>query len=133
MMAPMSNPTITVHGMARCDTVRKARAWLDERGVAYTFHDVKKLGVPQAALARWIAALGHASLVNRRGTTWRTLTAAEQERALADAAGAQAVLLAHSALMRRPVVQWGEDAVSVGFDAAQWNERLARHTKGGGP
>ncbi|MDB5731679.1 MAG: arsenate reductase and related [Variovorax sp.] len=110
-----------VHGIANCDTVKRARAWLDGHAVAYRFHDFKKLGVPEAALDRWLAALGWEALVNRRGTTWRRLDEATRG-AVVDAASARAVLLAHPSLIRRPVVEW-EDApagLTVGFDEALW-------------
>ena len=72
----MKNPVL--YGLSNCDTVRKARAWLSGRGVSYEFHDFKKSGVPQDALARWLKALGHKELVNRKGTTWRQLAPAAQ-------------------------------------------------------
>jgi hypothetical protein len=68
--------TTTLYGLPNCDTVRRARAWLDERGVAYRFHDLGRQGVPEAELDRWLQAPGWEALVNRRGTTWRRLVAA---------------------------------------------------------
>jgi len=64
---------LTLYGIANCDTVKKARAWLAGAGVEHRFHDYKKTGVPDEALARWIAALGWEALLNRQGTTWRKL------------------------------------------------------------
>ena len=69
---------VTVYGIANCDTVKKARAWLSERGIDCVFHDYKKLGVPLAPLERWMHAVGWEPLLNRKGTTWRKLDAQQQ-------------------------------------------------------
>jgi Spx/MgsR family transcriptional regulator len=116
----------TLYGIPNCDTVKKARAWLNEHGVAYDFHDFKKLGVPEAALDQWLAELGWEALVNRKGTTWRQLDEATRA-AVVDAASARPVLLAHPSLIKRPVVRWtGQtETVTVGFDAADWPARAA--------
>lgn len=63
--------TVTLYGIPNCDTVKKARAWLADHGVAYQFHDFKKQGVPESHLDRWIAELGWDILINTKGTTWR--------------------------------------------------------------
>jgi arsenate reductase len=117
---------ITLYGIPNCDTVKKARAWLSEHGVAHGFHDFKQLGVPEAALDQWLAELGWEALVNRKGTTWRQLDEATRT-AVVDAASARPVLLAHPSLIKRPVVQWTDAAntVTVGFDATDWQARAA--------
>ena len=116
---------IDLFGIPNCDTVKRARNWLDTQHIAYRFHDFKKQGVPEAALAQWIEALGWELLVNRRGTTWRQLDAAERE-GVTDAASARAALLAHPSLVKRPVVDWGAgQGVTVGFDADAWLARRA--------
>jgi len=110
----------TLFGITSCDTVKRARAWLDEHGVAYHFHDFKKDGVPEAELDRWLRAPGWEALVNRRGTTWRRLDEATRS-SVVDDVSARAVLLANPSLIKRPVVDWGARAgVTTGFDAAQW-------------
>jgi Spx/MgsR family transcriptional regulator len=110
----------TLYGIPNCDTVKRARAWLDEQGVAYTFHDFKKQGVPEAELDQWLKEPGWEALVNRRGTTWRKLDEAERN-AVIDAASARAVLLANPSLIKRPVVNWGaKTGVTTGFDAQAW-------------
>lgn len=116
----------TLYGIPNCDTVKKARAWLDEHGMAHDFHDFKKQGVPEAALNHWLAQLGWEVLVNRKGTTWRQLDEAARA-AVVNAASARAALLAHPSLIKRPVVQWTGQAaaVTVGFDAADWSARAA--------
>ncbi|MDM0024621.1 ArsC family reductase [Variovorax saccharolyticus] len=110
----------TLYGIPNCDTVKRARAWLDEQGVAYSFHDFKKSGVPEAELDRWLVAPGWEALVNRRGTTWRRLDDATRA-SVVDAASARAVLLANPSLIKRPVVNWGAGRdVTTGFDATGW-------------
>jgi len=113
---------ITLYGIPNCDTVKKSRAWLAERGQAAAFHDFKKHGVPPEALARWMQAAGWDKLLNRRGTTWRQLDAATQA-GVVDAASAGALMQAHPSLIKRPVVDWGE-SITVGFDANDWAGRL---------
>lgn len=107
-----------LYGITTCDTVRKARAWLTAHGVPHEFHDFKKQGVPADRLDAWIAQVGWEQLLNRKGTTWRKLDAAAQDRAR-DAAGAKAVMLDHPSVIKRPVVEWANQT-TVGFDPAQW-------------
>ena len=114
---------ITVYGIPNCDTVKRARAGLQERGVPAIFHDFKRQGVPAASLDGWLTALGHERLVNRHGTTWRKLDEA-QRLAVVDEAGARALLLAYPSAIRRPVVEWTDRRVSAGFDPADWTRRL---------
>ncbi|RYX88902.1 MAG: arsenate reductase [Comamonadaceae bacterium] len=114
---------ITVYGIPNCDTVKKARTWLETNGVAHEFHDFKKAGVPEARLPAWQQAVGDA-LLNRKGTTWRKLDAAVQAEAETPA-GARAVMAANASVIKRPVVEWADGDVTVGFDAAQWAGRLA--------
>lgn len=114
---------LTLYGIPNCDTVKKARAWLAERGVAAQFHDFKKQGVPAAGLDRWLAAAGWDKLLNRQGTTWRKLDPATQA-GVTDAASARALMLAQASVIKRPVVEWPDGAVTVGFDAAGWQARL---------
>ncbi|MBA4326660.1 MAG: arsenate reductase [Polaromonas sp.] len=110
---------ITVYGISNCDTVKKARAWLTAQGLAHEFHDFKKLGVPAARLPAWERAVGWQKLLNRQGTTWRKLDPAVQAGAT-DAAGALALMLAHASVIKRPVVEWPDGQISVGFDPVAW-------------
>jgi arsenate reductase (glutaredoxin) len=112
----------TLYGIPNCDTVKKARAWLTEHGVAYDFHDFKKQGVPATELDAWLKAVGWETLVNRRGTTWRKLDEATRT-AVVDPASAKALMLAQASVIKRPVVQWA-DGVIVGFDAEAWARRI---------
>ena len=116
---------LKLYGIANCDTVKKARLWLTKHGVEHQFYDFKKLGVPVDRLPLWASAVGHDRLLNRQGTTWRKLAAAEQASA-GDSTGALALMLAHPSLIKRPVVEWAGEAerISVGFDADQWQTRL---------
>ena len=109
---------ITLYGIPNCDTVKKARAWLDERGVAHAFHDYKKQGVPQAEMRGWMKLHGWEKLLNRRGPTWRKLDPAQQA-SVTDAASALAVMNEQSSVIKRPVLVRG-DTVLVGFDADEW-------------
>jgi arsenate reductase (glutaredoxin) len=113
----MTTPLITVYGIANCDSVKKARNWLTEHGLAYQFHDFKKQGVPMAQLPGWMAAAGWELLLNRKGTTWRKLDDATRG-AVVDAPSATALMLAQPSVIKRPVVVWPNGQLSVGFDAA---------------
>ena len=115
--------TVQMYGIANCDTVKKARAFLTERGVDFHFNDYKKQGVPPALLDAWVAALGWERLLNRKGNTWRGLDASVQAGA-ADAAGARRVMLEHASVIKRPVVVWADGQTTVGFDADDWAGRI---------
>jgi arsenate reductase len=116
--------TTTLYGIPNCDTVKRARAWLDERGIVYRFHDFRKDGVPDAELDRWLDAPGWEALVNPRGTTWRRLDD-DTRASVTDAASARPVLIASPSLIRRPLVDWGlPRGVTTGFDPAQWESAL---------
>ena len=110
---------ITVYGIPNCDTVKKARAWLTTQGVAYVFHDFKKQGVPADELEAWVQGVGWEALVNRKGTTWRKLDPAAQAL-VTDAATAKRLMTMEPSVIKRPVVTWGANRTTVGFDAAQW-------------
>ena len=111
----------TVFGIPNCDTVRKARKWLDAQGAAYHFHDLRKDGIDAARLSRWAAKVGWEALLNRRGTTFRSLP--DEARADLDEARALDLMEAHPSLIKRPVVEQ-DDAVLVGFDEAVWSRRF---------
>jgi len=115
-------PAATLYGIANCDSVKRARAWLAERGGVCSFHDYKKAGVPQDKLDAWIARLGWEPLVNRQGTTWRKLDDALRESTV-DAASARRVMLDQPSVIKRPVVEWADGRITVGFDAAEWAAR----------
>ena len=110
---------VTMYGIASCDTVRRARAWFARHRPGVQFHDFKRLGVPPERLDAWIAAVGWERLVNRQGTTWRRLDDSERA-AVHDAPSARHSLLAHASLIKRPVVEWDDGTISVGFDPDRW-------------
>ena len=105
-----------LYGIPHCDSVKRARAALAERGTAYAFHDFKKAGVPEDRLNAWLDAVGWEKLLNRQGTTWRQLPDAERA-AVTDRASACAAMLAHVSVIKRPVIEWPDGRVSVGLDA----------------
>lgn len=113
---------VTLFGIPNCDTVKKARLWLTQHGVDVRFHDFKKSGVPADHLDAWFAALGWDALLNRRGTTWRGLDEALRA-GVVDAASAAQVMQAQPSVIKRPVVEWQDATISVGFDAEAWARR----------
>ena len=112
-----------LYGIPNCDTVRRARAWLAEQGVNHTFHDFKKSGVSAESLARWADAVGWEKLLNRQGTTWRGLPDADKA-AMTGRDAALQLMATQPSVIKRPVVQWPDGGVTVGFDAAHWGARL---------
>ena len=108
---------IKLFGIPNCDSVRKARRWLDEHGVAYLFHDFRKDGLNEALLAAWVRQAGWEILLNRKGTTWRQLP--PERRAGIDAERARALMLEMPTLIKRPVLQTGEN-LEIGFDADRY-------------
>jgi Spx/MgsR family transcriptional regulator len=112
---------VTLYGIRNCDTVKRARAWLDGRGVAYAFHDYKTAGIDAARLRAWAEELGWERLLNRAGTTFRKLPDAEKEGL--DADKAVALMLAQPSMIKRPVLDLGRRRL-LGFDAGAWAAAL---------
>ena len=113
--------TIHIYGIPNCDTVKKARTWLEAKGIAYEFHDYKKEGASAAKLANWIEAKGVDTVLNRRGTTWRKLS--DEDKADVDAANAVRQLEANPSMIKRPVVEYA-GGLLVGFNEAEWEAAL---------
>lgn len=113
---------VVVYGIPNCDTVKRARTWLQAQGVAYRFHDFRKQGLDPMQLQAWIAAVGWGRVLNRQGSTWRRLDDAERAQ-VQDAASAASLMLRHTSLVKRPLVCWEDGSVSVGFDAQVWLTR----------
>lgn len=109
---------VTIYGIKNCDTMKKAFAWCDERGVAYTFHDYKKQGVPRERLVAWCRVLGWKSLVNTRGPTYRKLSPEQQD--ITTQSKAVALMLEFPSLIRRPLVETDTGQLLVGFDPAMF-------------
>ena len=114
--------TITLYGIPNCDTVKKARAWLQANGSDVQFVDFKKGGVPPQRLDAWLVSVGWETLLNRKGTTWRKLDDGVRT-AVVDAASARRLMIDQPSLIKRPVVEWGDARISVGFDATDWAKR----------
>ena len=112
---------LTMYGIPNCDTIKKARKWLEARGVEYEFHDYKKNWIDEARLNRWIGEVGHEVLLNRRGTTWRKLS--DEDKADIDDAKAARLMAAHPSMIKRPLVEGAGDLI-VGFDESVHAERL---------
>ncbi len=104
--------SITIYGVKACDTMKKARAWLESHGVAHHFHDYKTAGADRARLEGWARAVGWETLLNRAGTTFRKLP--DAAKADLDQAKAIALMLAQPSMIKRPVLETG-DALIVGF------------------
>ena len=110
-----------LYGIPNCDTVKKARKWLDAKGVEYRFHDYKKAGVDEGALSDWVDEAGWEALLNKRGTTFRALS--DAEKADIDAAKAIRLMVANPSLIKRPVVA-GAGGLLIGFGEADYAARF---------
>jgi arsenate reductase len=95
--------TLKLYGIKNCDTMKKARAWLDSAGVEYVFHDYKTAGIDRASLERWCAVLGWEAVINRAGTTFRKLS--ESDKAGLDRERAITLMQAQPSLIRRPIAE----------------------------
>jgi Spx/MgsR family transcriptional regulator len=104
---------VTIYGIKNCDTMKKARAWLDKSGVEYRFHDYKSAGVERDLLERWSRKLGWEALLNRAGTTFRKLP--EKDKQVSDAKKAIALMLSQPSMIRRPVLELPGGKLLVGF------------------
>ncbi|MDO7910808.1 ArsC family reductase [Pseudomonas sp. 22-AL-CL-001] len=104
--------TPTLYGIKACDTMKKARTWLDAQAIAYTFHDYKTQGIDRDSLARWCDEHGWQTVLNRAGTTFRKLD--EASKADLDQAKAIDLMLAQPSMIKRPVLDLGERTL-VGF------------------
>jgi len=106
--------SLTLYGIKNCDTMKKARAWLDARGVAYSFHDYKAAGIDQASLERWVAAAGWETVLNRAGTTFKGLP--EVEKTGLEAQKAITLMRSQPSMIKRPVLE-GDGHFLIGFKA----------------
>jgi arsenate reductase (glutaredoxin) len=118
----MMTTPVTIYGIKACDTMKKARDWLDGHGVGYAFHDYKAQGVDRATLEGWSRTVGWAVLLNRSGTTFRKLP--EADRQDLTEAKAIALMLAQPSMIKRPVLETGKGAPLVGFKPDAYAARL---------
>lgn len=116
------NMTVTVYGIANCDTVKKARRFLDAAGVTYVFHDYRKAGVTREKLEAFIGEFGWQKVLNTRGTTWRKLDD-EVKEATTDADAAIALMLENPSIIKRPIVE-AEGRNLIGYDETSWELAL---------
>jgi len=112
---------LTVYGIPNCDTVKKARVWLEARGIPYTFHDYKKQGADPARIAGWVAQAGLDKVLNKAGTTFRKLD--DAVKADLDEGKAVALMAEHTSTIKRPIVEY-PGGLLVGFKDAEWAAAL---------
>ena len=122
-MATSAGKTVTIYGIKNCDTMKKARAWLDDHGVAYEFHDYKTAGIDRERLERWSKKVGWETLLNRAGTTFRKLP--DKDKQAIDAGKALALMLAQPSMIKRPVLDLGGGKLLVGFKPENYGEALS--------
>lgn len=108
---------VAMYGIPNCDTIKKARTWLSDHGIAYDFHDYKKAGIEEAKLEAWVAEVGWEPLLNKRGTTFRKLS--DADKADIDAAKAVRLMAANPSMIKRPVVE-RDGPLMVGFSPADY-------------
>jgi arsenate reductase len=110
-----------MYGIPNCDTIKKARKWLEANGVDYEFHDYKKQGVPDKNLRQWVKQAGWEMLLNRRGTTWRKLP--EDVRENIDQASAIEVMMDNPSAIKRPVLE-KDNILLIGFKQEEYDKLL---------
>ncbi|NKJ01948.1 arsenate reductase [Novosphingobium sp. SG707] len=113
--------TITLYGIPNCDTVKKARKWLEGNGVSYAFHDYKKAGADKDKLTNWIIEAGLDKILNRAGTTFKKLP--EEIRAMVDENLAVSLMVENPSMIKRPIVEY-KGGLLVGFKASEWETAL---------
>ncbi|MEK1926789.1 MAG: ArsC family reductase [Rhizobium giardinii] len=119
--------SVTIYGIKNCDTMKKARTWLDGQGIAYDFHDYNAAGISQETLRRWCAALGWETVLNRAGTTFRALP--DADKAGLDEGRAIALMLAQPSMIKRPLLD-RDGAFTAGFKPEVY-ERIFSAVDGG--
>lgn len=112
---------IKIYGIANCDTIKKARKWLDEHSIDYDFHDYKKLGVPEKELKRWVKDTGWETLLNKRGTTWRKLN--EKTRNSVNETSAIQIMLDNPSIIKRPVLT-KDKTILIGYCKSEYAQLL---------
>lgn len=115
--------SITIYGIKNCDTMKKARIWLDKKGVEYAFHDYKTSGIDKGKLEGWAKKAGWEALLNRAGTTFRKLP--EKDKAGITEKKAIALMLAQPSMIKRPVLELPGGKLLVGFKPEEYSKALA--------
>ena len=114
--------TVTIYGIKNCDTTKKARAWLEQHGIAYEFHDYKTAGIERGRLDAWARAVGWETLLNRAGTTFKKLP--DKDKAGLSETKAIALMLKQPSMIKRPVLDAGGGKLLVGFKPEQYAAAL---------
>ena len=110
---------ITMYGIPNCDTIKKARKWLDANDIDFQFHSYKKDGIETELLGAWVDLLGWEVLLNKRGTTWRKLS--DEQKSGIDNNKAIALMQEHTSMIKRPVLMF-DDHIEVGFSESRYQE-----------
>ena len=116
---------VTLYGIKNCDTVKKARRWLDDRGIDYQFHDFRVDGLSPESVQLWLDQLGWEILVNKRSTSWKQLS--QEQRDSMDASAAKAAILDQPTLIKRPLLDTGNERFT-GFSASNYQQLFNLHT-----
>jgi Spx/MgsR family transcriptional regulator len=114
--------TVTIYGIKNCDTMKKARNWLDGQGIAYAFHDYKTQGIDRLHLERWLDGAGWETVLNRAGSTFKKLD--EAEKANLDRSRATELMLAQPSMIKRPVLE-AEGKLIIGFKPEIYQQAFA--------
>jgi Spx/MgsR family transcriptional regulator len=112
---------IKIYGIPNCDTIKKARKWLEAHGVEYEFHDYRKLGVPKNKLRNWVKQVGWETVLNKRGTTWRKLD--EKTKNNIDQESAIKIMLDNPSIIKRPVLE-SDKVLIIGFKESEYQQLL---------
>lgn len=113
--------TITLYGIPNCDSIKKARNFLESRNIDYSFHDYKKQGIAESKLRLWCKTFGYENVVNRRGTTWRQLS--ESVKSTMNETKALALMQQQPSIIKRPILEY-DDKVLLGFDQSEYESLL---------
>ncbi len=114
---------VTLYGIKNCDTVRKARRWLDNHNISYEFHDFRADGLSKTKVGQWLKEIDQEVLVNRRGTTWRKLS--DEQKAVSTKAAITDLLVEQPTLIKRPVLE-NNGSLHVGFKDAEYQEQFGQ-------
>jgi Spx/MgsR family transcriptional regulator len=114
-----------IYGISNCNSVKKARTWLEENGIVYEFHDLKKLGINENTIKEWLTQQPWDKLINRAGITWRNLSDAEKAIIIDDESATQ-LMMAKTSVIKRPVLVQNNTVLALGFDEATY-QQLFKH------